>query len=213
MIVHARLLGFTAKRVGYKAKPEPVAKAAPAKKAVAVKVPAPAGKAATPAAPAKAVAKKARVKKVAATNVPAVKAPTPKAPAKKAVAKKATPQQAAAKKVAPKPPANNVSTPAKAKPVSVAPAVAPSPEAKTLARIQKGLLKMGNQAPQIDLVTTSALENPAVIAVVNESRRAVYESAHKSGDEVRDKLADLNLKVADVADAVVWARISHERSV
>ena len=37
MIVHARLLGFTAKRVGFKAKPAPVAKATPAKKAVAVK--------------------------------------------------------------------------------------------------------------------------------------------------------------------------------
>ena len=137
MIVHARLLGFTAKRVGYKAKPAPVVKVAPAKKAVAVKVPAPAKRAATPAATAKAGAKK----------VPAVKAPTPKAPAKKAAAKKATPQQAAAKKVAPKPPAKKVPTPAKAKPVAAAPAAAPNLEAKTFARIQKGLIKMGSKAP------------------------------------------------------------------
>jgi hypothetical protein len=147
MIAHARLLGFTAKRVGYKAKPAPVVKVAPAKKAVAVKVPAPAKRAATPAAPAKASAKKASAKKAAAKKVPAVKAPTPKAPAKKAAAKKATPQQAAAKKVAPKPPAKKVPTPAKAKPVAAAPAAAPSPDAKTLARIQKGLIKMGNKAP------------------------------------------------------------------
>lgn len=146
MIAHARLLGFTAKRVGYKAKPAPAVKAAPAKKVVAVKAPAPARRAATPAAMAKAVAKKGPAKK-AAKKVPAVKAPTPKAPAKKATAKKAAPQQAAAKKVAQKRPAKKAPTPAKAKPVAAAPAAAPSPEAKTLARIQKGLVKMGNKAP------------------------------------------------------------------
>jgi len=147
MIVHTRLLGFTAKRVGYKAKLTPVAKVAPAKKAVALKSPAPAKKEATPAAPAKAVAKKASTKKVAATKVTAVKAPTPKAPAKKAPAKKAAPQQAGAKKVAPKPPAKKVPTPAKAKPLAAAPAAASSLDAKTLARIQKGLTRMGNKAP------------------------------------------------------------------
>lgn len=147
MIAHARLLGFTARRVGYKAKPAPVAKAPPAKKAVAVKVPAPVKKTVTPAAPAKAAAKKAPAKKVVAKKVPAVKAPTPKAPAKKATEKKAAPQQVAAKKVAQKPPAKEAPTPTKAKPVVAAPAAAPSPEAKTLARIRKSLVKMGNKAP------------------------------------------------------------------
>ena len=129
MIAHARLLGFTAKRVGYKAKP------------------APAKKAASPVAPAKAVAKKVPAKKVAATTVPAVKTSTPKTPAKKAAAKKAVPKQAAAKKVAPKPPAKKAPKPAKAKPIAAIPAAPPSPEARTLARIQKGLIKMGSKAP------------------------------------------------------------------
>jgi hypothetical protein len=34
----------------------------------------------------------------------------------------------------------------------------------------------------------------------------------QSGDEVRAKLAGLNLKGDDVADAVAWARKSHEPS-
>jgi hypothetical protein len=147
MIAHARLLGFTAERVGFKAKPAPVAKAAPAKKAVTVKVPAPAKKVASPVALAKAAGKKVPAKKVATTKVPAVKASTPKAPAKKAAAKKAAPQQAGAKKVAPKPPAKKVPTPAKEKPLAAAPAAASSLDAKTLARIQKGLTRMGNKAP------------------------------------------------------------------
>jgi len=61
-------------------------------------------------------------------------------------------------------------------------------------------------AHKIDLVTTSALENPDVIAVVNQSRQTVYAAAHKTGDEVRDKLTRLELSDADVADAVAWAR-------
>lgn len=147
MIAHARLLGFTAKRVGYKVKPAPVAKVAPTKKAVAVKALTPAKKAANPAAPAKAGAKKAHVKKVAAKKVPTVKAPAPKVPSKKVVAKKAAPRQAGAKEVAQKPPAKKVPTPTKAKPIAEAPAAASSLDAKTLARIQKGLTKMGNKAP------------------------------------------------------------------
>ena len=138
MIAHAKTLGFTVKRQGHKARPAPVAKTAPVKKAVAVKVSAPARKVATPAAPAKAVARKATAKKVAATRVPAVKTPTPKAAAKKAAAKKAAPQQAPVKKA----PAPN-----KAKPVAATQVAAPSLEAKTFTRIQKGLIKMGNKAP------------------------------------------------------------------
>ena len=61
-------------------------------------------------------------------------------------------------------------------------------------------------ARKIDLVTTPALENPDVIAVVNQSRQIVYVAAHKTGDEVRDKLTGLKLSDADVADAVAWAR-------
>ena len=64
-------------------------------------------------------------------------------------------------------------------------------------------------ARKIDLVTTSALENPDVIAVVNQSRQIVYADAHKSGDEVRARLADLDVKNADIADAVAWARNRH----
>ena len=61
-------------------------------------------------------------------------------------------------------------------------------------------------ARKIDLVMTSALENPDVLAVVNQARQMVYASVRKSGDEVRDKLARLGLSDADVADAVEWAR-------
>ena len=60
-------------------------------------------------------------------------------------------------------------------------------------------------ARKIDLVTASALENPDVIAAVNQSRQTVYVSA-------RAKLAGLNLKDTDVADAVAWVRKSHEQS-
>jgi Rieske Fe-S protein len=143
MIAHAKLLGFTAKRVGYKAKPAPVAKAAPAKKTVAVKVAAPVKKAAAPAAPAKVAAKKAVAKKVATQKAPAVKVPPPKAPAKKAAAKTLALQKVAAKKT----PAKKSPASAKAKPATPVPAAVPCPEGKTFTRIQKGLLKMGDKAP------------------------------------------------------------------
>ncbi len=142
MIAHANLLGFTAMRVGYKAKPAPVAKAASAKKAVTATVPTPAKKVVTPAASAKAVAKKAAV-----TRVRAVRAATSKAPAKKAAAKKIAPQRAAAKKVTVKPSAKNSPAPNQTKPAAAKVAMATSPDPKTLARIQKGLTKMGNNAP------------------------------------------------------------------
>lgn len=86
-------------------------------------------------------------------------------------------------------------------------------------------------ARKIDLVTPSALKNPYLIATVNKSRQTVYASAReadgateydelvvravevtnfdfKSGHEVRARLADLNLKDTDIADAVGWARKS-----
>ena len=142
MIAHAGLLGFAAKRVGYKVKSAPVVKGASTKKAVALKVPASVKNAATPAAPTKVVAKKASVKKVVAAKVPAVRVP-----AKKGTAKSAIPQQAVAKKVVRKPPAKKAPTPAKAKPLAAVPATASNPEAKTLARIRKGFTKMGAKAP------------------------------------------------------------------
>ena len=61
-------------------------------------------------------------------------------------------------------------------------------------------------ARKIDLVTTSALENPDVLAAVNQSRQIVYAAAHKSVDDVRASMADLNLRDSDIADAVAWAR-------
>ncbi len=101
MIGHAKDLGFTATRVGFKAKKAPAAKkaAAPAKKVAAAKqapakkakaAPAPQKQATKAVQPAKAPeAKKAPVKSAAAPAAPAKKAPAKKAPAKKAAAKKA----------------------------------------------------------------------------------------------------------------------------
>jgi hypothetical protein len=136
MLAHARMLKFSARRVGYKA---PIAK-----KAAMVKPAAPAA-VAVPAK--KPVAKKAVAKKAVAKQV----APKPAAPAKVAVAKKAPAakkappaKKAAAKKaVAPKP--AKATQPAKLpKP---APQPVATPEAKLLNRITKGLAKMGDKAP------------------------------------------------------------------
>ena len=124
MLAHARMLEFRARRVGYKA---PVAK-----KAAVVK---PAGPAAVQVPAKKAVAKKAVAKQVA---------PKPAAPAKVAVAKKAP----AAKKAPPvkKAAAKKVGAPKPPKPPKPAPQVAT--DAKILARIQNGFIKMGSKAPQ-----------------------------------------------------------------
>ena len=119
MLAHARMLKFRARRVGYKG---PVVK-----KAVVLK---PAAPAAVPVAAKKAVAKKTVAKKAVAKQA----APKPAASAKVAAAKKAP----AAKKVV----AKKASAP---KPASTPQA---TPEAKTLARIQNGFIKMGSKAPQ-----------------------------------------------------------------
>lgn len=129
MIAHARLLEFTVKRVGHKAKPSKAVKC-PAKLAVkpAVKVLAPA--AANKPAPA-AKARSAPAKKAALVKAPvAVKKPVvKKAPVKKSATKKS---------VSPKPPAVKV----------VAQPEAPmSPDSKEFTRIKNGLAKMGNKAP------------------------------------------------------------------
>jgi len=135
MLAHARMLKFNARRVGYKV---PAAKkAAPVTSAETTGVAVPAKKTAAK----KTVAKKGATKQVAPKpTVPAKVAVVKKAPAaKKApVAKKA----AAKKAVVPKP----AKAAQPAKPSKPAPQVAP--EAKVLARIQKGFIKMGSKAPQ-----------------------------------------------------------------
>lgn len=131
MLAHARMLKFRARRVGYKV---PVAK-----KAVVVK---PAAPVAAPVAAKKTVVTKVVAKKAAAKQT----APKPAVPAKVAAVKKAP----AAKKVV----AKKATAPTQAKAAQPAkppkPASAPqeTPEAKTLARIQKGFIKMGSKAPQ-----------------------------------------------------------------
>lgn len=165
MLEHAKLLGFTATRMGFKAKAAPAAKkATPAKKAAAKKaapakpaapgaasVAAPAAKvppAAKKAAAKQTPAKKAPAKKVAAKKAPNAPAPVKAAPeAKKAAAKKAPAQKAAAKKVlaaevpAPKAAAKQAGA------AQAAPKAASTPADKVLARAVKGLAKMGEKRP------------------------------------------------------------------
>ena len=118
MLAHARMLEFRARRVGYKV---PVAK-----KAVAKKV----------------VAKKAATKQVAPKpTVPAKAAAAQKTPAAK---KAPVAKKAATKKVAAPKPAKAAQPAMPPKAVAVPQA---TPEAKTLARIQQGLLKMSSKAP------------------------------------------------------------------
>lgn len=134
MIAHARMLEFTVKRVGHKAKPAAVskvvkpaaknssvaAKAAPTKKTLSAKV----------AAPAKKVPpKKQVIKPPVAKSVTAKKAAAKKPLAKKVVAKKAPIAKSQTSKVV---------VPVKA---------AVSPEVKEFTRIKKGLAKMGDKAP------------------------------------------------------------------
>lgn len=166
MLAHAKLLGFTATRMGFKAKTAPAAKkatlakkasakkAAPAKPAApvaasvaaapAAKVPPAVKKAATKPA----LAKKAPAKKVAAKKSPNTPVPAKAVPvAKKVATKKAPAPKAAAKKV----PAAKVPAPKAAPKQAVAPQAAPkaasTPADKVLARAVKGLAKMGEKRP------------------------------------------------------------------
>jgi hypothetical protein len=139
MIEHAKALGFTAKRVGFKA---------PAVKKAAV--PKPASPAAAPVAAKKVAAKKTVAKKVVAKQAAPKAAMPAKAAPKRAPAAKKAPaiKKAAAKKpAAPKP--AKVASPVKLPKGKPAPSVKASstPEAKLLARISKGLAKMGDKAP------------------------------------------------------------------
>ena len=137
MLTHARMLKFRTRRVGYKT---PVAK-----KAAAVK---PAAPAAAPVSAKKVAVKKTVVKKAVEKQA----APKPAAPAKEVPAKKAPAAQkvhavkkAVAKKAATLKP---VKAAQPVKPLQPASAPQANPEAKALARIQKGLIKMGSKAPQ-----------------------------------------------------------------
>ncbi len=170
MIGHAKLLGFTASRVGFKAKQVTAATkkkktAAPAKKAAASKatdkdevkkVPQPGGTAAAKNVNAKTKApgaKKAAVaKQVAAKQV----APVKKTTATKAAAKKATAQKAMfAKKTVPAKKVAAKKSPAKPVASAVQPAAAkqapvkatPSPADKVLIRATKAFAKMGKNRP------------------------------------------------------------------
>lgn len=132
MIAHARMLNFTVKRVGHKAKPTAATKKAPAKKAATLK--------ATPAVK-KVVAKKmapAKSVTLQKTAKAKVSAPVKNAPAKKVPAKKVPTK----KSIAAKSPVPKVS-----KQLKVAEKVAVPPESKEFLRIKKGLAKMGDKAP------------------------------------------------------------------
>lgn len=136
MIVHAQTLGFTIKRVGFKAK-----KPAPAKKAVTVTEVTPA----TEVVPAKAPtpAKKSAAAKNA---LPAKKAaPTKKAaPAKKVAAKKATTKKVPVKAVpAKKVPAKKAAAPKAAS----RPQAVKATDSKEITRFKKALDKMGDKRP------------------------------------------------------------------
>ena len=128
MLAHAKLLGFTVTRMGFKAKKAPASKkAAPAKKATAKPAP----------------TKKAPAKKAADSN-----APNAAAPAKKVVAKKAAPVQKAAAKKAPAAKAPTPKAAAKhAATEQAAPKAAPSPADKLVARARVSFSKMGTNRP------------------------------------------------------------------
>jgi hypothetical protein len=160
MLSHAKLLGFTARRVGFKAKkPAAVKAVAPAKKTpvkkAAVKktvateattAPAPPAAVALPPSP-KTPAQKVPAKKVAAKKAPAKKTPAKQPPAKKAAAKTVAAKKTPAKK-----------TPAKAVPAKKAAAPKPKPQAQPKAptasaskefnRLKTGLTKMGDKRPR-----------------------------------------------------------------
>lgn len=166
MLAHAKLLGFTATRMGFKAKKASATnKATPAKKPAAKKAapaklaaPVAASVAAAPAekvlpaakkvAAKSAPAKKAPAKKVAAKKAPNTPVPAKAAPAaKKAAAKKAPAPKAAAKKApAAKAPAPKAA-PKQALASQTAPKAAPVPADKALARAKASFSKMGKNRP------------------------------------------------------------------
>lgn len=136
MLGHAKLLGFAATRVGFKADTVPATKkAAPAKKAAARKT-APATKAAQP--PRKVVAKKALAKKLVAAPAAVQGMPA----AKKVAAKKTPAKKVAVTRVPVQKP--TVKPPVAMKAVPKAP---PVPTDKVLARAKASFSKMGKNRP------------------------------------------------------------------
>ena len=167
MLSHAKLLGFTARRVGFKAKKAPAVKAAaPAKK--------------TPV-------KKAAVKKTVATEA----TPAPAQPAVVAVplAQKTPAQKVSAKKAPAKAaPATKAAAP-KAKP-QARPKAPPPSGSKAFIRLKTGLTKMGDKRPRklasflrhVQAILGKDSPAAAVEAAVRELERA--KVVHIAGDLV-----------------------------
>jgi hypothetical protein len=202
MLSHAKLLGFTARRVGFKAKKPPAVKAvAPAKKTpgkkAAVKKVVATGATPAPAPPAAAAVPPAQ--KTPTQKVPAKEVAAKKAPAKKTPAKQPPAQKAPAKKVAAK------TTPAKKAPAKAVPAKkAAAPKAKPQAqpkaptasgskefnRLKTGLTKMGDKRPRklasflrhVQAILGKDSPAAAVEAAVRELERA--KVVHIAGDLV-----------------------------
>lgn len=129
MIGHARVLGFTARRVGFKARKAVVKRAA---------------KKTTPAARSTPARKAAPQKPAPASKAPAKKPVTRQAPARKAPARNAAAQKSPPAKVPAKKPAAKTAARAKK---AAAPKAVVSVQANELERIKKGLAKMGNKRP------------------------------------------------------------------
>lgn len=197
MLSHAKSLGFTARRVGFKAKKPPAVKAVvpakktPAKKAAAKKVvatemaTAPAQPAALPVPPAqKTPAQKVPAKKVAAKKAPAKKLPAKQPPAKKVAAKKAPAKKVPAKAVPTKKAAASMPTP-KAQPKAPT-----ASESKEFNRLKTGLTKMGDKRPRklasflrhVQAILGKDSSAAAVEAAVRELERA--NVVHIAGDLV-----------------------------
>ena len=207
MLSHAKLLGFTARRVGFKAKKAPAVKAvAPAKKTPAKKTPAKkpavkqavaAGASTAPAQPVavavppaqKVPAQKVPAKKVAAKKAPAKKTPAKQPPAKKAAAKKVAVKKTPAKKAPAKAVPARKAAPSKATPKTQPNAPAAS-GSKEFNRLKTGLTKMGDKRPRklasflrhVQAILGKDSPAAAVEAAVRELERA--KVVHIAGDLV-----------------------------
>ena len=205
MLSHAKLLGFTARRVGFKASKAPAVKAAapakktPAKKA-AVKQAVATEATTAPAQPAavavavppaqKTPAQKVPAKKVAAKKTPAKKTPAKQTPAKKAAAAKNVVAKTTPAKKAPAEalPAKKAATP-KAQP-QAQPKAPTASGSKAFNRLKTGLTKMGDKRPRklasflrhVQAILGKDSPAAAVEAAVRELERA--KVVHIAGDLV-----------------------------
>jgi chemotaxis protein histidine kinase CheA len=202
MLSHAKLLGFTARRVGFKAKKAPAVKAvAPAKKTPAKKAAvkkmvateatsAPAQPAAVAVPPAqKAPAQKAQATQVAAKKAPAKKTPAKQTPTKKAAVNKVAAKTAPAKKAPAKAVLAKKAAAPKAKP-QTQPKAPPASASKEFNRLKTGLTKMGDKRPRklasflrhVQAILGKDSPAVAVEAAVQELERA--NVVHIAGDLV-----------------------------